>query len=195
MNVPPAYDIRPAASDGDLRGILALQAENHRSALGPEERRAQGFVSLRHDLALLREMNTPWAHAVASPAGGDGVVAYALVMLPRFRSRLPLLDPMFERLDGLAWRGRPIAAWRWCVMGQVCVARAHRGRGLVDGLYADLRRRLAAGFDLMITEIDRENPRSLRAHEKAGFEVMDEYRAEGGSAWVVVGLDLRGDGA
>lgn len=192
MDVSSEYEIRTAVGDNDLRQILALQAANLSGALDADEWRAQGFVTLRHDLGLLREMNTPWGHVVATPAGSNEVVAYALVMLRRFRARLPLLEPMFERLDGLVYRGRPLAAYRWYVMGQICVAKGHRGRGLVERLYGEHRARMASDFDLMITEIDRANPRSVRVHERAGFEVLEEYRSDDGKEWVIVGMDLRG---
>jgi hypothetical protein len=191
MHPALVYEIGVARGDDDLRQILALQAMNLPAALDPDELRAQGFVTLRHDLALLREMNEPWGHIIAKPSGSEEVVAYALVMLQQFRGRLPVLDPMFERLDRLEYRGRALAAYRWYVMGQICVAKAHRGRGLVEQLYAEHRRRMSADFDLMITEIDRANPRSVRAHEKAGFGVLCEFLSEAGNEWLVVGMDLR----
>lgn len=184
------YQIRGAESDEDLRQILALQAANLRANLDAESRRAQGFVTLRHDAGLLREMSGPWSHVVAESTSGE-VVAYALVMLAQFRRRLPDLEAMFERLERLSFKGRPILDRRFYIMGQICVARAHRGCGLVERLYAEHRRRMSPHFDLMITDIDRENPRSLRAHERAGFEVIDEYPGEDGEQWLIVALDLR----
>ncbi|MFG0284752.1 MAG: GNAT family N-acetyltransferase [Phycisphaerales bacterium JB039] len=185
------YCVRQASTDADLRQILVLQASNLPDAIDADERRAQGFVTLRHDLELLREMNHPWAHLIVTPQGAETVVAYALVMLPAFRGRLPLLEPMFVQLDRLQYRGRPLTSRRWYIMGQVCVAREHRGRGLVELLYRAHRSQMAPSFDLMITEISRANPRSLRAHEKAGFEVICEYRSEAGDDWLIVALDMR----
>lgn len=188
---PSEYHFRGATSDDDLRQILSLQAANLPDALTAEEARAQGFVSLRHDLALLSEMNAPWPHIVATPEGRGEVVAYALVMLHELRDRFPLLAPMYEQMEDIEYEGRPLGEYRSYVMGQVCVARAHRGRGLVEGLYAAHRAQMAPHFDLMITEISRANGRSLRAHERAGFAVLREYRSSAGQEWVVVGLDLR----
>ena len=188
------YTIRGACSDRDLHGILQLQAANLPQALAPQERADQGFVTVQHDFPLLREMNSPWPHVVASPVGADEIAAYALVMLERFRQRLPLLIPMFERMARLPWRGRPLGQWRWYVMGQLCVAKAHRGQGLVERLYAQHRAQMAGDFDVMVTEVDRANTRSMRVHEKAGCVVIDEYR-EGSRDWAVVALDLGADHA
>jgi|KBSSwiStaDraftv2_1062776.scaffolds.fasta_scaffold330171_2 hypothetical protein len=183
------YQIQGAESEEDLRQILTLQDANLRANLDAEARRAHGFVTLRHDLALLREMSGPWRHAIAVSEGA--VVAYALVMLEQFRHRLPELEAMFKRLERLSFGGRPIPQLRFYIMGQICVVREHRGRGLVERLYAEHRRRMSPHFDLMITDIDRENPRSLRAHERAGFEVIDEYRGDDGQQWLIVVMDLR----
>lgn len=98
MHGASGYVVRGTSSDEDLTAILELQAANLPAALGADERRTQGFVTLRHDLALLREMNHPWAHVIATTADGGGLVGYALVMPLSFRGRLPILDPMFERL-------------------------------------------------------------------------------------------------
>lgn len=198
------YDIGRATSDADLEQILALQAANLRETIGADERREQGFVTLRHDLALLKQMCGSEAHVVAKVCGTGEVAGYALVMLRAFRTRLPLLEPMFARLEGLTFRGRPLmdapgsvtgggaggsGAWRWYVMGQVCVARAHRGQGLVERMYAEQRRLMSPRYELVVTEIDRANTRSMRAHERAGWVVMDEYTSDG-REWVVVGWEL-----
>lgn len=204
MATEAQYEIACTRSDADLEQILALQAANLRETVGAEERREQGFVTLRHDLALLKQLCGSEAHVVAKVCGAGEVAAYALVMLKEFRTRLPLLEPMFVRLDGLTFRGRPLmdapgsvtgggtgssGAWRWYVMGQVCVAKAHRGQGLVERMYEEHRRLMSPRYDLMVTEIDRVNSRSIRAHERAGWVVMDEYTSDG-REWVVVGLEL-----
>lgn len=185
----PEYQIRGAESDEDMRQILALQAANLRGNLDAQTRRAQGFVTLRHDPALLREMSGPFSHVIAAAADGE-VVGYALVMLQQFRDRIPELDAMFDRLDRLSYRGRPVSLLRFYIMGQICIGAEHRGRGLVERLYAGHRAHMSPHFDLMITDIDRQNSRSLRAHERAGFEAIDEYRGDDGEQWVVVAMDL-----
>lgn len=184
------YKIRQAVSEHDLQQVLALQAANLRTTLDAAERQAQGFVTLTHDLALLRELNSPWPHVVAVRADSDEVVAYALVMLREFRERLPVLEPMFERLDRLDYRGQPLNSFRFYIMGQVCVAKAHRGRGLVERMYEEHKRQMSPHFDLIVTEIARANPRSIRAHEKAGLHVIHEYSTDDHGEWVIVAMEL-----
>lgn len=188
MSVSTAYTVGPAVSDDDLRAMLELQRQNHRDAVGESDRAANGFVSLRHTVDLLRELNRPWPHTVARL--GSEVVGYALVTLPEHRHLLPDLAPMFARLEHTALAGRPAARHRYFVMGQVCVARAHRGRGLVDAMYAEQTRQMRGAFDWSITEVDAANPRSLRAHERSGWIEIERYPDDRGRNWVVIGLCL-----
>jgi len=180
----PAIAYDHARTDADLEGILALQRANLPEALTAEEIRQQGFLTVRHDLDLLRRMNAPWPHIVARDA--EGIAGYALVMLPEMEPEIPILQPMFEKIRTLRWQGRPIDSLDWFVMGQVCVARRVRGTGVFDGLYRHMRQRMAAHFDCVITEISLRNRRSLRAHARVGFQTILEYTDPSGEAWATV---------
>jgi GNAT superfamily N-acetyltransferase len=178
----------PAETDAHLQQILELQAANLPQHITPAEALEQGFVTVCHELGLLREMNEPHRHSLAW--SGSELAGYALVMEPRFRARIPVLIPMFELLDDLPWHGRPLRHWRYFVMGQVCVAKAYRGQGAFAGLYHDLQARLRSSFDVVVTEISMRNPRSVRAHEKIGFEPLHRYIDPDGEDWLVVGWPL-----
>ena len=179
------------SSAREVEQILALQAENHRDVVDAATAREQGFTSVRHDPAVLQAMNRAYPSAVAF--SGDTIAGYALMMGQRFRSEVPLLEPMFARLDGFEWRGEPLAGNpRWFVMGQVCVAEPFRGQGVFDGLYARLREAYAPHFDFTVTEVSQRNQRSLRAHRRVGFETLHVYRdATVDETWEVVVWDWR----
>jgi GNAT superfamily N-acetyltransferase len=101
------------------------------------------------------------------------------------RPLVPVLEPMFALLDGLAYQGQPLASRRFYVMGQVCVDKAHRGKGLFDALYHQHREQLRLRYDLCVTEIATRNTRSLRAHARVGFETVHTYR-DASDTWAVV---------
>lgn len=189
---PFAMNIRfvPARTDSDLLAILQLQRANLPENISAEEAAAQGFVTVRHDLGILREMNEPDGHATA---WADGELAgYALVMPRAFRDRIPILQPMFDRIDAIAYDGRQLGERPYIIMGQVAVAKPYRGQGIFAGLYEDLARRLAPHFDWLITEVATRNTRSRRAHTKVGFEDLLLYTAPDAEEWVIVGLNLKG---
>lgn len=175
----------PSDQERHLQQIMNLQKENLPKNISVEEARKEGFVTVDHDMATLRDMNTPFFHSTAWE--GDTLAGYALVMETRFRHRIPVLFPMFEILDKIPWRGKLLKEWRYFTMGQVCVAKPYRGKGVFKGLYHDMRDRLSLHFDLVVTEISSRNPRSIRAHEKVGFDNIHEYTDPDGKHWVVVG--------
>ena len=180
-----------ARTAADIGEILELQAANLRTALSPDAVASQGFVTVRHEPSVLWRMNEAGPAVVARRHGH--VVAYALVMLRTFAADVPILGPLFQRLETLAWNGVPLLGNpRWFVMGQVCVAANHRGRGIFDGLYRTMAERYRDRYDFIVTEVAARNTRSLRAHARVGFEPMLTYSdATTGEEWHVIGLDLR----
>ena len=177
--------VRPAADDRDLEAILALQRANLERNL---ESLADGHVTLEHTLASLRQMQAlePSFVAVEGPA----LAGYALVLAPALRPLFPVLEPMFALSDRLAFHGRPLASLRYYVMGQVCVAPPYRGTGVFDALYRAHAEALGQRYDLVVTEVATRNRRSLRAHQRVGFEVIATHRDET-DEWAVVAWDLR----
>lgn len=176
----------PAHGDRVLRQILELQARNLRQRLSAEYQAAQGFVTFRYDLDLLREMNDALPHVVAFR--GDELAGYALSATVEISRKNPLLRPLTERLDALTLGDRPFSEKTYYVMGQVCVAEGFRGQGVFDGLYQTHRALNAGRFDCLVTEISLQNTRSMAAHRRVGFRVIDELR-DATDHWALVAWD------
>jgi hypothetical protein len=170
--------------DVELAEILALQAENLPASLSEAEARQQGFVTVHHSLDALRAMHAAMPSVVARSDGR--LVGYALAMARECRELIPVLQPFFRMLDRLAWRGRPLPEVPFYVMGQICVAKAARGSGVVEALYQAHRGEYGGRFEVLATEISVRNPRSFRAHARVGFEEIHRYR-DAVDEWVVVG--------
>lgn len=167
----------------ELEQILALQRKNLKQELPEEEMRSQGFVTLQHDLAALEQMHALAPSIIAHQ--GSELVAYALMMPRECRALMPVLAPMFELFDRLEYRGKPLKEHRFYVMGQICIDKAHRGKGLFELLYQKHRELYQQRFDFIITEVAVRNQRSLRAHERAGFQILHTYR-DATDEWAVV---------
>jgi GNAT superfamily N-acetyltransferase len=168
-----------AGGPEDYAQVLDLQRQNHVAtpgvAGGPD-----GFVSLAYTARTLDLARGPFHHVLAK--SGAAVAGYALVLLREQGAMFSELEPMFAVADQ-ALGERP-----YFVMGQVCVAQAYRGQGVFDGLYRALRGQMREHFPLVVTEVSRANPRSLRAHERIGFRALG---ADPASAWVVLAWDWR----
>ncbi len=180
--------ITKAASTEDLQGILELQQQNLPSNISTQEALEQGFVTVIHDIGILESMNNAAAHTIAKD--GEKVVGYCLSMLQTFRHKIPVLEPMFDMIDDLQWRGKSFKEVPYFVMGQTCVAKAYRGIGLFDGLYQGLKTNFNTDFNVVVTEISVRNQRSWRAHQRVGFELVLEYDAPDGERWLIVAWDL-----
>jgi L-amino acid N-acyltransferase YncA len=77
------------------------------------------------------------------------------------------------------------------VMGQICIAEGYRGRGIFDGLYRTMAATYRDRYDVAVTEVAARNPRSLRAHARAGFRTMHVYPdATTGEEWHIIALDF-----
>ena len=183
MDRSPTVTVGLVESERDLEGILALQRECRPPT-------ADGFVTVEHTLDLLRAMHALAPSIVARDAGGR-IAGYALVMPKATRTLIPILEPMFQMIEGLPEGticGRPGA--RWYVMGQVAVAPAHRGSGLFTRLYEEHRARYQHAFDAVVTEVSTRNPRSLAAHRRVGFRTISRYR-DATDEWDVIAWEWR----
>src|SRR5690349_5699578 len=148
----PPITFTTVSTPDEVRQILDLQAANLAAVLTPDTMASQGFVTVRHDPDVLQRMNRAAPSIIAKD--GDRVVAYSLVMPPAFAPEVPILQPLFAMLDGLAWNGALLRDQsRWFVMGQICVAEAYRGRGIVDGLYRTMAETSRDRYDFTVTEV------------------------------------------
>lgn len=159
---------KQAETQEELQEILELQQRNLPKNLSVEEREQQGFLTVEHEMGILREMNDACGHIIALE--GETLVGYALCMHPKFGDRIEVLRPMFAELERL----RPGMTGHM-VMGQVCVAKGHRGTGVFRRLYGTMKECLPLGFDSIITEVDGANKRSLAAHAAIGFKTLGIY--------------------
>ncbi len=152
------------------------------------EKEVEGFVTLEHNLDLLKEMNDPFPHTVALVDGR--LVGYALTMLKEMKSSIEGLEDMFAQLSRIDYGGRAFMQYRFFIMGQICVDKAFRKKGVFRGLYDTIKTNMKAHFDFLITEIARENLRSINAHKAVGFETLKVHRASDGKDWAIVLLRL-----
>jgi ribosomal protein S18 acetylase RimI-like enzyme len=163
-------------SHDELSQIIELQRANLGASVSSDEAREQGFVTLVHTLDILKKMHAFAPSVVAKD--GDRVVGYALTMTSECRPLLPMIDPLFVMIEQLKLPS-------FYVMGQVCVAKSHRGSGVFDALYSEHRAQYSKKFDCIVTEIATRNTRSMRAHERVGFEVVKQYE-HANDEWAIV---------
>ena len=178
------YQFSTSIDVSDLEAILQLQQINLEANNTPEEIASQGFVTVQHDFDLLESMSNSAPPIIAKYQ--EAVVGYALVMLQKFKAQIPVLFPMFEMIDQLNPNGQSLKDSRYFVMGQICIAKLHRSKGLFDGLYQQMKKHYQTDFDYVITEVATRNQRSLQAHFRVGFKTIKSYTSPDGESWELI---------
>lgn len=160
----------------ELLQILQVQQQYLAGRNTTTEEKEQGFVTVHHNLEKLQHL-----HALAPSIivkDNERVIAYALVMLAQAGGLIPELRSMFEKLESLSWKDKPLQQYRYYVMGQVCVEKPYRGLGVFQMLYDKHKELMQPYYDFVVTEIATRNTRSIRAHEKVGFELLHRFSDE-----------------
>jgi Acetyltransferase (GNAT) family len=164
------------ASPGDYAEVIDLQAANFLFNLAAEDREG-GFLSAQFTLPQFVAMADDLGVLVAKDA--DHVVGYVCahrIDLPRLP---PLVDAMVRCCRAASYRGALLAHARLFVYGPVCIARAHRGRGVLRELYRAVLAEMAGRFEVGVTLVSDDNPHSLQAHVE-GLGMDDVARFEHG---------------
>ena len=162
--------------------ILALQQKNLFTAISSEEKKIQGFVTVSHTFDLLKTMNDVCPHIIAKSE--DRVIGYALCMHPKFADKIEVLRSMFDEIDAIHPKPE-----NFIVMGQICIDKVYRGRGVFRQLYQSMQKAIQPEFEKIITKVDAENRRSLQAHYSVGFEKLKTYLSEG-RKWKLIVLNF-----
>jgi ribosomal protein S18 acetylase RimI-like enzyme len=178
--------VKKVSTTEEIKKILSLQKQNLRGTQSQVEEKEQGFVTVSHSLATLMQMHDLGASIVA--IDNDIIAGFALTMTKECSSLVPELQPMFTLLNHLMYKNKPIKDYRYYVMGQICIAKAYRGKGLFDKLYQKHREVFQHEYEFVITEVAVRNTRSMRAHERVGFKTINIYRDEL-DEWAVVVWD------
>ncbi|MEN0003160.1 MAG: GNAT family N-acetyltransferase [Bacteroidota bacterium] len=183
----PKMQLKTLQTDRDITDLLELQAANLPTAISQEEARSQGFVTVQHSPQLLKEMMAAAPQIIIRDRAL--LAGYALAMPVSMREKIPVLIPMFEQIDQLQLHGKSLSSTPYIVMGQICIAKPYRGEGFFDWLYDGLRMHLSDAYEFIITGVATRNMRSLKAHQRVGFQVLHSYVAPDGEGWELIGWD------
>jgi len=126
-------------------------------------------------------MNDKCPHIIAK--SGSKVIGYALCMLKDFKESIEVLKPMFQQIDKCLNKNKT-----YLVMGQICVEKAFRKQGIFRGMYTFMKQEMASKYDMIITEVDVKNTRSLNAHYAVGFKLLHSYNSNQQN-WALISWD------
>ena len=175
-------------TEKELLEIQRLNQQNLKKNLTEEEIVKEGFVSWSYSLELLKNMHQLAPSIIVKEE--DRVIAYALVTVKEANTFHSDLQIMIENLQSVIYKGRPLLLYNFYLMGQVCIHKSYRGKGVFSLLYQEHKKIYGEDYDLLVTEISTSNKRSLNAHEKVGFKNIYTYQDKL-DQWDVVVWDWR----
>lgn len=161
-----------ATDASELKQILELQQRNLFARISVEEQHKEGFLTVSHSFELLKKMNVVCPHIIA--IANNKVVGYTLCMHPKFSNEIEILKPMFLEIETVIPKIE-----NYIIMGQVCIAKNYREKGVFRKLYQTMSDSIKPEFDAIITEVDAKNVRSLKAHYAVGFKLLKSHFSRG----------------
>lgn len=182
------YNLQLVTNSKQLEQIASLSAQNLRTVLHEQEKAEQGFITWEYNFTLLKNMHSIAPSIIATYQ--DEVVGYALVATHAMAEVHKEMKLMLDNLSSLSYLGCPMNDYRYYMMGQICIAKEHRGKGLFEKLYQHHRSSYGHQYDILLTEVSTSNHRSMRAHEKVGFKTIHTYH-DHMDEWNVVVWDWR----
>lgn len=157
--MPIANDIEIAqATEADLDGILALQAENQIDR--------GGMLSASLSRTRIAEMMGSMPLIIARSEGR--IVGFLMTTTRAQNADLPIVQSMFSAYPGTA---------QAYVYGPVCVDTEARGKGLAQAMFAELCL-LEPGREGILF-VRRDNEASLHAHARMGMREVGSFQFNG----------------
>lgn len=167
----------------ELRQIEELSKANAVNELSKDVKEKEGFVTWPYTFDVLLKLHKISPSVIVKHK--NQVVGYAL-MLPKEASRVyQPLEKLLAGLEAITYKNKPLNSFHFYIMGQICVHPNFRGKGVFQKLYQEHQHLFSQKYDFVFTEISVSNQRSLRAHEKMGFQTIHTCKDELGE-WNVV---------
>ena len=145
----------------DCPAILRLQSANYIANLSDEERK-DGFLSAQFTLEQTAQIAEDLGTMVA--VVDNRLAGFVCAFRREFDTGSPVIAKMLDSYDRVTFEGRPLNSFNSYIYGPVCIAREHRRRGLLRGLYEAQKQDLAGQFEVGVAFVSRSNPHSLQAH-------------------------------
>jgi L-amino acid N-acyltransferase YncA len=158
--------------DSDISQIMDIQSENQIENLTASQQK-NGYLSIAFSENEFKEFNDDLCVVVAKEQGK--VIGYCCISSAAFNAQFPILDQIVRGVSSYTipdTQDMP-AEENTCIYGPVCIARSHRGKGVVQKLSAfGLEFAKKEDYVYCFSFIAADNERSLQAHRKLSFDTV-----------------------
>ena len=158
----------------DIEKVLELHFKYQIDSIKQEDKK-DGFITTAFTKEQMVDLIT-LEQGLFIAIENEKIVAYVMSASWKFWSRWPMFAFMMEDLPNLEYLGQKLTVQNSYQYGPVCVDKEYRGSGVLEKLFDFARENMAKRFPILVTFINKINPRSYEAHtKKLKLEVIKEF--------------------
>lgn len=158
----------------DLAEVKRLQETYHVDSISDEDR-PNGFVTTLFTEKQFRKLIES-ENGLALACDGNRIVGYAMAASWEYWSAWPLFQHMIQDLENTEYLGENLTTENSYQYGPIAVHSDYRGTDVFPNLFEFSRIQMKQRYPIMITFVNQINPRSVRAHEKIGLDLIKEFK-------------------
>jgi len=169
----------------DIESILKLHFKYQVDSIEEEDKK-DGFVTTSFTKEQLSSLISQ-EQGLFIALEDDEVVGYVMSASWEFWSIWPMFAYMIQDLDNLEYLGQKLSVKNSYQYGPVCIDKKYRGSGLLEELFDFSRVEMAKKYPILVTFINKINPRSYAAHtQKLGLTLIKEFEFNNNSYYELV---------
>ena len=158
----------------DIEKVLELHSKYQIDSIKQEDKK-DGFITTAFTKEQMVDLIT-LEQGLFIAIENEKIVAYVMSASWKFWSRWPMFAFMMEDLPNLEYLGQKLTVQNSYQYGPVCVDIEYRGSGVLEKIFDFARENMAKRFPILVTFINKINPRSYEAHtKKLKLEVIEEF--------------------
>ena len=158
----------------DIEKVLELHSKYQIDSIKQEDKK-DGFITTAFTKEQMVDLIT-LEQGLFIAIEDEKIVAYVMSASWKFWSRWPMFAFMMEDLPNLEYLGQKLTVQNSYQYGPVCVDKEYRGSGVLEKIFDFARENMAKRFPILVTFINKINPRSYEAHtKKLKLEVIKEF--------------------
>ena len=167
------------ADKNDIDGIFELHSKYQIDSILEEDKK-DGFVTTAFSKEQLNDIIDKEQGIFIALHEGK-VVAYVMSASWQYWAPWPIFARMIENLPNLSYLGQTLSVHNSYQYGPVCVDKSVRGSGILEKLFDFALESMQKRYPILVTFINKINPRSYAAHTRMGLEVICEFQFNGNS--------------
>lgn len=157
----------------DISLVSKLQQKYHINYISKEDK-VDGFVTTLFSENQLKKLIEE-ENGLFIACDGDEIIGYAMAASWDYWSEWPLFQHMIKDLQYTEYMGKTLSLENSYQYGPIAIHRDYRGSDVFPNLFEFCRIEMNKKYPILITFINKMNPRSFKAHQKLGLDIIKEF--------------------